>query len=74
VDVILQACHSYNIESYKVERHMMKRGLKFLKIETHYSSGDTERIRMRVEALLADHLLQKGANLFCFITNQFCDL
>jgi benzoyl-CoA reductase/2-hydroxyglutaryl-CoA dehydratase subunit BcrC/BadD/HgdB len=52
VDVILQACHSYNIESYKVERHMMKRGLKFLKIETDYSSGDTERIRMRVEALL----------------------
>ena len=53
VDVVLQACHSYNIESYKVEHHVKDRhGLGFLKIETDYSSGDVERIRMRVEALL----------------------
>jgi benzoyl-CoA reductase/2-hydroxyglutaryl-CoA dehydratase subunit BcrC/BadD/HgdB len=53
VDVILQACHSYNVESSSVERHIKtKHGLSFLKIETDYSSGDVERIGMRVEALL----------------------
>lgn len=53
VDVILHACHSYNIESYKVQRHVEeKHGLPFLKIETDYSDSDVERIRTRVEALL----------------------
>jgi len=53
VDVILQACHSYNVESHTVEQHIKaKHGLSFLKIETDYSSGDVERIRVRVEALL----------------------
>lgn len=53
VDVVLQACHSYNIESYKVERYVQsKHGLPFLKIETDYSNADVERIRTRVEALL----------------------
>jgi benzoyl-CoA reductase/2-hydroxyglutaryl-CoA dehydratase subunit BcrC/BadD/HgdB len=53
VDVVLQACHSYNVESYTVEQHVKaKHKLSFLKIETDYSSGDVERIRMRVEALL----------------------
>ena len=53
VDVILQACHAYNIESYTLEKHVKKNhDLPFLKIETDYSSGDVERIRMRMEALL----------------------
>lgn len=53
VDVILHACHSYNIESYKVQRHVEeKHGLPFLKIETEYSDSDVERVRTRVEALL----------------------
>lgn len=53
VDVVLQACHSYNIESHTIERYVKDRHhLQFLKIETDYSTGDIERIRMRVEALL----------------------
>jgi benzoyl-CoA reductase/2-hydroxyglutaryl-CoA dehydratase subunit BcrC/BadD/HgdB len=53
IDIILQACHSYNIESYKIEQHIKsKHNLQFLKVETDYSTGDVERIRMRVEALL----------------------
>jgi len=52
VDVVLQACHSYNIESHIVERHVKeKHGIPFLKIETDYSTADVGRIRMRVEAL-----------------------
>jgi benzoyl-CoA reductase/2-hydroxyglutaryl-CoA dehydratase subunit BcrC/BadD/HgdB len=53
VDVVLQACHSYNIESVKVcENVQRKHGLPFLKIVTDYSQSDVGQIRTRVEALL----------------------
>ncbi|MDR3672476.1 MAG: double-cubane-cluster-containing anaerobic reductase [Holophaga sp.] len=52
VDVVLQACHAYNIESSRIREHAQGRhGLPFLKIETDYSNADAERIRTRVEAL-----------------------
>jgi benzoyl-CoA reductase/2-hydroxyglutaryl-CoA dehydratase subunit BcrC/BadD/HgdB len=53
VDVVLHACHSYNIESHKVQGHVAaKHSLPFLKIVTDYSTGDVEQIRTRVEAVL----------------------
>ncbi len=53
VEVVLHACHSYNIEAIKVMNHVKeKHNLPYLKIETDYSEGDIEQIRTRVEALL----------------------
>ena len=53
IDLILQACHSYNVESYKLGGHIQREhGLPFLKIETDYSRGDMGQIRTRREALL----------------------
>ncbi|MGD0232534.1 MAG: 2-hydroxyacyl-CoA dehydratase family protein, partial [Syntrophorhabdales bacterium] len=53
IDVVLQACHSYNIESIKVGEAVRERhGLPFLKIVTDYSQSDVGQIRTRVEALL----------------------
>lgn len=53
VDVVLQACHSYNIESHKVGEHVLKKhDLPFLKVVTDYSQGDVAQIRTRVEAVL----------------------
>lgn len=53
IDVVLHACHAYNVESYKILRHATeKHGLPGLKIETDYAQGDVEQIRTRVEALL----------------------
>ena len=53
IDVVLQACHSYNIESHKVGEHVTKNhDLKFLKIVTDFSQSDVGQIRTRVEALL----------------------
>lgn len=53
VDVVLQACHSYNVESYKVGEHVQKKhGLPFLKIVTDYSQSDLGQIRTRIEVLL----------------------
>jgi benzoyl-CoA reductase/2-hydroxyglutaryl-CoA dehydratase subunit BcrC/BadD/HgdB len=52
IDVVLHACHTYNIESYKIMNHAKdKHRLPFLKIETDYADGDVEQIRTRVEAL-----------------------
>lgn len=53
VDVVLHACHSYNVESHKIKEHVMdKHKMPFLKIETDYSQSDMGQIRTRVEALL----------------------
>lgn len=53
IDVVLHACHSYNVESQKVKDHIEgKYNMPFLKIETDYSQSDVEQIRTRVEALL----------------------
>ncbi len=53
IDLVLQACHSYNIESYKVGEHVQKNhNLPFLKIITDFSQSDVGQIRTRVEALL----------------------
>jgi benzoyl-CoA reductase/2-hydroxyglutaryl-CoA dehydratase subunit BcrC/BadD/HgdB len=52
VEVVLHACHSYNIEAHKImNRAKNKHSLPYLKIETDYSDGDVEQIRTRVEAL-----------------------
>jgi benzoyl-CoA reductase/2-hydroxyglutaryl-CoA dehydratase subunit BcrC/BadD/HgdB len=53
IDVVLHACHSYNVESHKIKEHITgKHKMPFLKIETDYSQSDVEQIRTRVEALL----------------------
>jgi benzoyl-CoA reductase/2-hydroxyglutaryl-CoA dehydratase subunit BcrC/BadD/HgdB len=52
VDVILQACHSYNIESHRIEHHVRdKYRLLFLKVETDFTESDRAMIKTRVEAL-----------------------
>ena len=53
IDLVLQACHGYNIESAKVGEHVQRTyALPFLKIVTDYSQNDVGQIRTRVEALL----------------------
>ncbi len=52
IDVVLHACHSYNVESYRIKEYVKaKHNLPCLKIETDYSQGDVEQIRTRVESL-----------------------
>lgn len=51
VDIVLQACHGYNVESHKVGEHVSSRGIPFLKIVTDYSQGDAGQIKTRIEAL-----------------------
>jgi benzoyl-CoA reductase/2-hydroxyglutaryl-CoA dehydratase subunit BcrC/BadD/HgdB len=52
IDVILQGCHSYNIESHRIERHVRdKYRLPFLKVETDFTESDRAMIKTRVQAL-----------------------
>lgn len=53
VDLTWQGCHTYNIESYNVEKFIRDRfNLPFLHLETDYSQSDTEQLRTRIEAFL----------------------
>ncbi len=53
IDLTWQACHTYNIESYGVDRALTNRyGLPFLHLETDYSQSDIEQLRVRIEAFI----------------------
>jgi benzoyl-CoA reductase/2-hydroxyglutaryl-CoA dehydratase subunit BcrC/BadD/HgdB len=53
IDLVWQACHTYNVESYLVEGFVRDRlGLPYMKIETDYSDSDRERLRVRVQTLM----------------------
>ncbi len=53
VDLVWQACHTYNVESYLIGEFSRKTlGLPFLKIETDYSASDREQLKVRISALM----------------------
>jgi benzoyl-CoA reductase/2-hydroxyglutaryl-CoA dehydratase subunit BcrC/BadD/HgdB len=53
VDLVWHACHTYNIESWLLERFVRDElGLKFMKVETDYSDSDRERLAVRLQTLL----------------------
>ncbi len=53
IELVWQACLTYDIESYRVRQLAEKElHLPYLKIVTDYSPSDSARIRARVEALL----------------------
>jgi benzoyl-CoA reductase/2-hydroxyglutaryl-CoA dehydratase subunit BcrC/BadD/HgdB len=51
IDLIWQACLTYDVESHRVKALAKELGLPFLRIETDYSPSDSARIALRVEAL-----------------------
>lgn len=52
IDFVLTACHSYNVESYRIGKHVTEHhGLPYLKIESDYSNNDEGQIRTKIEAL-----------------------
>lgn len=52
IDLIWQACLTYDVESARVRRMATEElGLPYLRIETDYSPSDSARIAVRVEAL-----------------------
>lgn len=53
VEIVLQACHTYSVESLKVKRFVQDNyNLPYLKVETDYSTSDIGQINTRVSALI----------------------
>ena len=53
VEVILQACHTFNVEAYNVKRFVTEKKSKpYLEIETDYSKLDGGQINTRINAFL----------------------
>ena len=53
VEVVLQACHTFNIETYNVKRYVTEeKGLPYMSLETDYSQSDKGQITTRLEAFI----------------------
>ncbi len=52
IDLTWQACHTYNIESFAVEKLARKLEVPYLHLESDYSNSDAESLSVRIEALL----------------------
>ncbi len=52
VEVILQACHTYNVESYYIKRFVTSKGLPYMCVETDYSAGDIGQLNTRCAAFI----------------------
>lgn len=59
VDVVLQACHTFNVESYRIKEFVnQKKNKHFMLIETDYSKSDVEQLRTRFEAFV--EMIEEG--------------
>ena len=52
VEVVLQACHTYNVESYSIKKFVTEKGLPYMAIETDYSSADIGQLNTRCAAFI----------------------
>ena len=52
VEVILQACHTYNVEAYQIKQFVTSKGLPYMCVETDYSSSDVGQLNTRCAAFI----------------------
>lgn len=53
VDVILQACHTYNVETYNVKKLVTEeKNIPYISLETDYSTSDVGQINTRMAAFV----------------------
>ena len=53
VDMVLQACHTYSVETYGVKRFVKEqKGIPYMSVETDYSQSDVGQLRTRMGAFL----------------------
>jgi benzoyl-CoA reductase/2-hydroxyglutaryl-CoA dehydratase subunit BcrC/BadD/HgdB len=51
--VVLHACHTYNMETWRVKELAQKdKGIPYLHLETDYSPGDEGQLRTRISAFV----------------------
>lgn len=52
VEIVLMACHTFNIEANSVKRACDEAGIPYLKLETDYSEADAAQLKTRIEAFI----------------------
>ena len=52
VEVVLQACHTFNIESVRVARACEEADIPYIKFETDYSTNDQGQVETRLGAFI----------------------
>ena len=52
VEVVLQACHTFNVEATPMGRMVEDMGIPYLKMETDYSTTDSGQIETRIVAFI----------------------
>jgi benzoyl-CoA reductase/2-hydroxyglutaryl-CoA dehydratase subunit BcrC/BadD/HgdB len=53
VDVILQACHTYNVETFRIKKHLSEKlQTPYISIETDYSQTDIGQLNTRMAAFI----------------------
>ncbi|MBU3191457.1 2-hydroxyacyl-CoA dehydratase family protein [Clostridium bowmanii] len=53
IDVILQACHTYSVESYSINKFMKEqKHTPYMSLETDYSQNDVGQLKTRIAAFI----------------------
>ncbi|MDO4501771.1 MAG: double-cubane-cluster-containing anaerobic reductase [Coriobacteriia bacterium] len=52
IDIVLMACHTFNVESELMRQRMEDAGIPYLKIETDYAPNDQGQIDTRIAAFI----------------------
>ena len=52
IDMVLNCCHTFNVESALMQKACEDAGLPYLKIETDFSEGDTGQVDTRIAAFI----------------------
>ena len=52
IDITLQACHTYAIETFNIKERTNSKGVPYLNIETNYSPSDMGQLKTRISAFI----------------------
>lgn len=52
IEIILQACHTFNIEAVKMGQMVEDMGIPYMKLETDYATADSGQLETRISAFL----------------------
>ncbi len=52
IEVVLQACHTFNVESANMARMAEEMGIPYMKLETDYSTADNGQLETRISAFM----------------------
>ena len=50
VEVVLQSCHPFDVEKYKISKLCKQLGVSYMSIETDYSKTDIGQLTTRFQA------------------------